>query len=409
MKWHAADVARGLEAGYLMLAKTVRADHQVLKLLCAKLENKGVIRGALDWDARRWRLFSEGTLEQEEIEAVITARLAVYVNDPVATSIEEETDPDCGWVTLADVRALEEASDRPVMRSDNQASDRSETLPEAMSDRISCDQTSPVAAIRQPLMRSDNPVMRSDNLVVIDYDLGGEIQNRLTREAQRNKAIIGAKKRAGQLALPLPVRPPDQCLIASNGPVIGHSAGDRSAAAEHGSRFTERSPPTPPGGGAVPDGAAAPDDQQKLDRFWAWFLAARPTELRGSDRWGGGRLLCFAAIVTRAAAEGKTAGAFADELRGVLERLFRDQSWVKGMAKSDRHFKSWIRSGDYWQPPAPPAPVLKIVRPAEPVELTREERRRAVLLARLERPDVPEAEKERIRAELAGQAAAVTS
>lgn len=388
MKWHAADVARGLEAGYLMVGKSVRADHQVLKLLCAKLENRGVIRGALDWDDRRWRLFTEGTLEHDEVDGVIAAGLAVYVPAPVAQAIEEEGDPDCGWITPGDVRALLEAAADRSDRSIGNVTDR-------LSDRISRDQSTVFDAIGQAMMRSDN-------LVVIDYDLGGEIQNRLTREQQRNKAIIGAKKRAGQLALPLPGGPVASGPIGPNEPPIDRSTDRSAAAAEHGSRFTEdRSPPTPPSGGPSSEVVAGREEQEQLDRFWGWFLRARPPELR-TDRWGGARFLCLAAIVTRAAAEGKPVGPFLVELEAVLTRLFADHGWVRGMARSDRHFKSWVRQGDYWQPPAPPAPVLQIVRKAEPSPA---ERRRGVLLMRLERADVPEEEKERIRAELGLDAA----
>lgn len=382
MKWHAADVGRGLEAGYLMLDKAVRADHQVLKLLCAKLENRGMIRGALDWDARRWRLFTEGMLEQPEVEAVISAGLAVYVTEPVAKAIEDETDPDCGWITPADLRALEEQA----------AADRSGTLPITSSDRIRSDQSTPDAAIGHGLTRSEN-------LVVIDYDLGGEIQNRLTREEHRKSAYIGAKMRARQLNLPLAASPEGAPPIGPEGPPIDRNDRSDRPIAQHGSRVTERSPPTPPPGGPSPEVEVGGADQQQLDRFWGWFLRARPPELR-TDRWGGARFLCLAAIVTRAAAEGKAIGEFVAELQAVLTRVFQDPGWVRAMAKSDRHFKSWVRQGDYWQPPAPPAPVLKIVRP--PPEPTREERRRGVLLMQLERTDVPEAEKERIRAELAG-------
>jgi len=234
-------------------------------------------------------------------------------------------------------------------------------------------------------INADQQTDQDFDLLVVDYDLGGQVKAQITSEiAKANGQLGGRPKQEILPGLDGRMRnDTDQHTDQRNFDNRPLTTGTGT-----GTREERRTPPYPPHGGGVSEAALSREDAGLLDGFWrGGYLPLKPRD-RGLPwpTWGAAKEDLFRAIVQRSKGD-PSADPLPKEpipLRELLDRLradltakFADERWVTEMIQSKIGLRRYI-SRDMWKEPLPDGPRLRVVREPTPAELEREaEQRRA--------------------------------
>jgi hypothetical protein len=365
VKWHAGDVARALSAAYWDLPREVIGAHYLLLQACAAAENSGVWRDSASWDQRQWLRFTG--LEKAEVDGLVDNGLARWLTRDETEAVLADVTPSLDQVANAE--------DKEVLR------ERCRLTADAVDRCTSSIDRRGVSIAIDEARRSDRSRI---DLLVIDFDLGGQVLAQFTSEVNR-KNVQARWNRQKQLDL---LRPPGEPQRTSSIGSIAdrHSAGDTAVIQSESKRNGD--PPQPPLRGGRFSVDPSREEQAQLEGFWAWFLRVRPL-LLNSALWGGGKQAAMKALAAKAADRRLTVAELLEVVKGDLERKFRDAKWVNDWALSGRGFRSYVRDDD-WESTLPPPVRAPQAAPLEDKGAVADRN----LVALLRDPDVPPERKE---------------
>lgn len=359
MIWHAFNVKRGLSLEYRRIPKVVRADHHTLLLLCANLENGGVIRDGGAFTDEEWLLLGLRTVD---VDALVAYGLARWVASPQLPLVGSRLDPD---------RISTGSRDPDLGAAEIQIG--------ASND-----------GSRQDLgIHDEIRHFRGCDLVVVDYDVGGEERNRELSEAGQ-KGAISRWSQPEQRSLPFPapaaaatvppnpeIRPGSALQTGSRDPAIGQAIGEANA--RHGTERHEPLPQPPPqGGGGSFVRHPSKTAWLRFQSFWTWLQQARPLAL-DRFKWGGAKKRARYVVWRQAEMEARLRKdrepndddvcALLDLAREDLRKKFRNGRWLQDASFQKWSIVTYFADEHYHMPLEPAAPALTLVE--DPAEVQR--------------------------------------
>jgi len=373
MIWHAFNVARGMAEDYWDLPTDVVGAHFLLLLACCAANdgkgNCGIWRDSVGWDTRKWLRFTGRT--KEEIDRLVSHGLARWITREQGDALVAALTP-----TVDEIEGERFEWERCRITG--------AALDEHTAQSVDPDRHTPSIRIDTPGRSGSTRIgTRIDptDLVVVDFDLGGQVKAQLTSEINSRNAKMrweAAKQlRLSGLQTDAPTTPKpridpridevQQMRSHCTGTVTDTEIGD--------------TPPKPPrvGGASPPAASLDSETAALLDSFWAWFKAARPIGLN-TQLWGGAKPDSLRVLVRRT--HGRADPLFPQEpvhLRLLLERIkadlsvkFKSEKWITDTVMSGVGFRSYV-SKDQWKEELPRGdrPRPRLVEP-DPAELERQ-------------------------------------